>query len=400
MKSDKEYFYSNYSLGWIELFFTMSASYLGAASFVALSSEASKKGFFSLFVIPFPAAVSLFVSALVSKRLISKRGKSFGEIFSEELSISEKYTDFIMMWYLILLTSSQIRALIEIGSLFFKDGKEIIYALFAFTLFYTLFYGFKGVVLSDIFQIFLILPGVFVLSKEAFKSKIFFLSDFFKSGFSLHCILIFLLFSIAWTISPITLQRILSSKDVKSVKRGFLSSALFLLFVYSIIVFSSFISGHDLLTFLLQLSTKEKFLVLLSIVFAILSTLDTTLNTSSLLLRKLIGVKPFISTAFVAFSGVGVAFLGESILKLLGFSSEVMVYSFTLPFLFFLLNKKSEIHKKFSKLVLVLGFVFSLFSFTSNILNLKYLSWPFSAISYFVFLLILYFIVKIFSFKS
>ncbi len=367
----------------------MSASYLGAGSFLAITKEALKIGYFSILIIPIPAVLSLLLSYSLWEKLSKHIGKTIGEILFEN-SFLKNYVNLILLWYLILLTSSQIIALIKIKKIFFNNHDLIIYLLLLFVLFYTLKYGLKGVVLTDKFQLFLILPAAIIF---------FYFTDFkiepsitYNNPPVFKYSLMLVSFTIAWTISPVTIQRVMAVKNKKNCFIGSVYSSILLFVVYSLIISSQIHNKKYILDFSKTLPSSIKTIFIISLLSAIISTLDTMLNTSSYLTKNILKLRNSLSTLITFFISSVIAFFSKSILNTLGLSSEIIVFAFALPFVLKLFNIKHD--KKEIIFIVAIGTMLSFSSFWFSFTKWKMFTWPYSIV-YFLTLSLIYIILKL-----
>ena len=314
---------------------------------------------------------------------------------------------------MIMLTASQMVAL----GLFLKKflGTEYVLSLAigtAIVLLYSSFGGFRSVVLTDVFQFFLLSTGVFVLLIFLFN-----VSDFSKTinfAFSIgkkdylnfffdikKNLLITFSFTLAWIISPIAWQRIQSAKDERKAQRGMFFCAIIFTILYSMVVIIGMLSfplfSHRTENPVLSelISTKLGIalggFLFVAICAAIMSTMDTAINTGALTItrdfyqryfafKKIKGIitTSRISTIFVGLIAFLVATQFQSILKTLGLSSEIMAEGLFIPGVAMVFMRKY--YPLAALLSLILGGGFSFISFLSeiNIMPFNLPSWPFS----------------------
>ncbi len=393
-KDSREYFYLNFSLSGKDLFHTFSASWLGGASLILLSEKAASLGIFSLFIIPIPTVLTLVLLYLIAERI-----KEYDFFYTEDI-ISKNYGDkygefssFIFICYLIFLGASQLVALGKVGQSFFRTN----YALFIMVsailvIFYSSLKGFGAVVKTDKIQLFLITLGIVFIFILSLKRGNFVLSNLIKKDFSLSLMLISISFTLAWTVSPISVQRIKASKDMKEIKKGILLSLVFLTIAFFLIIGFGIISQKGILE--MEYSTLPKAFILILLVSALFSTYDTVLNSAAISLKYLTNMSGFSSTILVGIISIVISLKIPSIIKTLGLSSEIIAESIFIPFIYALFSKKEN--RIGGRIVIILGFIMSLISFSSELFSLKIpFRWPRSILISLP-LLILFFVLSFF----
>jgi SSS family solute:Na+ symporter len=272
-----------------------------------------------------------------------------------------------------------------------------------------------SVVATDVFQCFFLaagigglavhlsrlssVGGVAAAARLAGKTGYF---DFFRDGE--RNALIALSFVLAWTISPIAWQRIQAAGSVKKARRGLLAAAGAFLVLYGLVVFCGVSSlaafsgrtlGHPLISEFIASKTGMMggaFLFIV-VIAAILSTLDTAINTGAQTLTQDVYFEAFprakadarsgvaagrLATLLVALAAFGIAARLPSILQTLGLASEILAEGLFVPGMaMFVLKKRTPLAGALS---LALGGGFALLSFLSTlkIVSLDLPAWPYS----------------------
>jgi len=168
-------------------------------------------------------------------------------------------------------------------------------------------------------------------------------------------LLILLSFFCAWIISPIAWQRIQAARSEKKARQGLLAAAVTFLLIYSAIVIigifllSQFPEGDQVGPLLSAvISTKTGFLlsalIFVAITAAIMSTMDTAINTGALSLTRDIFQQVFtlnkqidivrisrIATIVITVLAFLIATRLQSILKTLGLASEILAEGLFIP---------------------------------------------------------------------
>ncbi|MGB7296961.1 MAG: hypothetical protein WBC70_15360, partial [Candidatus Aminicenantales bacterium] len=216
--------------------------------------------------------------------------------------------------------------------------------------------------------------------------------------------LIALSFFLAWTISPIAWQRIQAAGSVQKARRGLLAAAASFVFLYGLIVFIGLrslpvFSGRSLSHPLVSEIIASKAgmlgggLLFVAVVAAILSTMDTAINTGALTLtrdiycevrRRARAGSPAavragrLATLFVALIAFGIATRFQSILQTIGLASEIMAEGLFVPGMaMFIFRKKRPLAGGLS---LLFGGGFAMLGFLTalKVWPLSLPQWPFS----------------------
>jgi SSS family solute:Na+ symporter len=320
----------------------------------------------------------------------------------------------LIIWYMILLASSQMVAIGNFLSQFM--GTTYLNGLILGTsvvLVYSALGGFFSVVVTDGFQFFLLAAGIlglfFLLAgglsfQELQSAAVQVGADEYFNFFSNinRNLLIFLSFTFAWIISPIVWQRIQAARTEREAKKGLLMSGGTFLFIYGIIVFIGMLSlplfltgeiGGTLLPSLISTYTGRALgaVLFVGIAAAVMSTMDTAINTGALSLTRDVfqQVSPKkklknpvnisrLSTLIVGASAAIIAVHFQSILKTLGLAAEIMAEGFFIPGMAMLFLKKKK--PLAGLLSLTLGGSFSLVSFLCEIGIFQFVwpSWPYT----------------------
>lgn len=410
-KNLEDYFLASRSLSAPLVFLTVCASWIGASSMLVSTDEALLRGISSFWVMGMPTVVTVLIFAILLARPIRRLSilslpdlveKRYGRVVRHMSSV-------LIVWYMVLLGASQMVALGQFLRLFL--GTSYLTSLLigtAVVLAYSLLGGFLSVVATDGIQFLFLAVGLGTLvlvmivghglhgiaDAAASMGKNHYFDFFFDAK---RNILIFFSFTLAWTVSPITWQRIQGAKNQRSAVRGLWFAAAFLLAAYAGLVLIGMmslpagpadLSGRPLLArIIVSLGASPLGLLLfIAIVAAVMSTLDTAINTGALsLAHDLIGQTPFIckkqespflgriSTLLIAISSLCVATQFQSILRTLGLASEIMTEGLFIPGIAMIfLRKRYPAAGAFS---LVSGGLFALMGFGRE-MGLWTLPWP------------------------
>jgi len=418
MRGPRDFFLASRSLSGRLVFFSLTASWFGATSILVTMDEAFRSGVSAFWLVGVPAVATVFLLAvflagpirrLDAPTLPALVEARYGKAVRHAASI-------LLLWYMIVLASSQMVALGQFLEPFL--GLPYAWGLglgTAAVLVYVLSGGLFSVVATDVLQCILLaagmaglavhlsrlssIGGVSAAARLAGKTEYF---HFFQDGE--RNALIALSFVLAWTISPIAWQRIQAAGSVKKARRGLLAAAGAFSVLYGLVVFCGVfslesISGRTLDHPLVSeiIASKEGSLggalLFVVVVAAILSTLDTALNTGAQTLTQDVYLEAFprakgnarsgvkaarLATLLVAFAAFAIAARLPSILQTLGLASEILAEGLFVPGMaMFVLKKRTPWAGALS---LILGGGFALISFfsTLKVLSLGLPVWPYS----------------------
>ena len=416
VRSLEDYFLASRDLPafWVGL--ALSSSWFGATSILVSTDEAYRTGTSALWLMGVPAAATLLIFAL----LLGARIQRFKTLSLPDLievcygKLVRHLSSFLILWYLVVLAASQ---MVAIGN-FLKMSLGVSYLTslavgMVFVLFYSILGGFRAVVLTNSLKFFLLVTGILVLflflagksswtdvsllASRAGKGHYF---NFF-AGFGRNS-LVALSFTLAWTVSPIAWQRIQAARSEEQARRGIFGSigTLIVLYILAVLIglFSlPLYSGKELANPLLsELIASQTGLLLGSLLFvavvsAILSTLDSAINTGALSLVRDVFQQVFprtqlnrmvlsgrLATLIIGILAFLVATRFQDILKTIGLSSEIMAEGLFVPGVAMVFLKKR--YPLAGLLGLCFGGCFSIGSFLgeARIIPLSLPRWPYS----------------------
>ncbi len=416
MNSLDDFFLASRKLPGFLVFFSLSASWFGATSILVSTDEAYRAGLSSFWVMGVPAVLTVLLLAFFISRPLRRLSiVSLPDLVELRYGRTVRHlASVLIIWYMALLAASQ---MVAIGN-FLKSFLGLPYLTsltlgVAVVLVYSVIGGFFSVTVTDSLQLIFLAAGVsglffFLSGASSFhevalsacqlgKEHYFDLFSDFKRNF-----LTALSFTLAWTVSPIAWQRIQAARSERSARQGLLATAaaLFLLYwavvlsgMLSLPLFSSTVLGGPLLSELIssKVSIVLSGILFVAVVAAVMSTMDTAINTGALSLTRDVYQQVFpssrgkkvvpagrLSTIFVA----GIAFLVatrfQSILKTLGLASEIMAEGLFVPGMAMVFLKKRWPAAGFLSLVLGGGFSLAGFLCEMKLLSFSWPSWPFS----------------------
>lgn len=380
MKNLEDFFLASRRLPASLVYLSVVASWLGATSTLVSVDEAYSRGISSFWVMGMPAVVTVLIFAL----FLAGRIRRLPIITLPDL-VEMRYgrtvrhmASLLIVWYMILLASSQMVALGQFLKVF--CGMPYVYSLMVGTgvvLIYSVAGGFFSVVLTDSLQFFLLGGGLLGLFVYFLNSEpVFHLServsqagkeDYFNFFLDVDKnLLIVLSFTLAWLISPIVWQRIQAAQSAKKAREGLWAASGTFFLLYWCVVFSGmfafflFPTGEAKGPLLSTLISTELGKVLggvlfVAIVAAIMSTLDTAINTGAMSLSRDVFEKIILKHRIrreVLASRVATLLMGamafliaaqlESILKALGLASEIMAEGLFIPGMAMIFLKKRK----------------------------------------------------------
>jgi len=308
VKSEIDYFLASRTFpAWV-LAFSYDASWFGGASAIISADKAYQGGWSAYFVMGGPTIVSGIVLLFLAKRI-----RMFGPLSQPEMT-EARYSrtariiqSIIIWWYMTTWAASQMIGAANFVSGFF--GWTYTAALFSVVIvvwFYCMFGGFKSVVTTDLGQFAWIIISLFIVLIADFKgsggfgnvSRVVeqkgienYYNIFGNAKFSLFYIISF---TFAWVISAEIWQKFSASRSVKDAQKTS-RGALYInipLYFFAVIIgmlglamFPEKPEGHIMVAIIREyvppFFAGISFAGLLA---ALMSTMDTALNTGSLVL--------------------------------------------------------------------------------------------------------------------
>lgn len=416
MASFEDFFLASRRLPTLLVYSSLVASWLGATSTLVSTDEAYKQGVSAFWVMGVPAGLTVLVFGFFLTRAIrSLPILSLPDLVELRYGRGVRHlASLLIIWYMILLASSQMVAIGNfLKTLLVTSYLKGLILGTVIVLIYSALGGFFSVALTDSLQFFLLILGLgglfFFLFSPSSLSQLSHLSsqagkpDYFNFFFNFkENILMVISFTLAWIISPIAWQRIQAARTIKAARAAlFFSSGTFFL-IYGILVLAGMLSlplfpsattEGPLLAKIISLPSAGFLsgLLFIAIVAAIMSTMDTAINTGALSLvrdayqqifpsgsqTKIVLVSRW-STLLVGVAAFLVATKFQSILKTLGLASEIMAEGLFIPGIAMLF-----LHRKLAWagfLSMSLGGGFSILSFLSHLKAFPFHlpGWPYS----------------------
>jgi SSS family solute:Na+ symporter len=392
------YFYGKRRLGSFLVFFTVTASWFGAAATIATVDAAHETGFNAVWLLGVPTFTTIIIFILINRKIRETRfvslpvllGKYYGKTVSG-------FASFLIFFYMVILAASQLVAWgTFVGDFIGQHYEAAVITGAAVVILYSYLGGYLSIVFTDGLQFLLLALSLVYLvlffkgSATAFKTTAVDF-DFFAN--SRHNILMTISFTLAWVISPIIWQRIASARSAKASGRGLLMSiaafaGLYFMVILVGIYLRDFQGPGSIFAFVVKnwLPLGGSILVFLGIAAAIMSTADTAINVGALTLVKdvfqikhksRVVVYARVATFFSGILAVLIALKFDSIIETLGLASEIMAEGLFIPGMYMLFFKKKK--PLAALLSLIMGGGFSIIVFINAYgLSLPLPQWPYS----------------------
>ena len=365
----ESFFLASRRLGPVRVAFSLCASWIGAASLLVSTDEASRDGLSAIWIIGAPAVATLLVLAALVRPVRAASGLTLSELMQSRYGrAAETLTTVLVVWYMTVLAASQIVAAGPFLSAFLGTGPVLGMGLAAaIVVVYSAAGGLLAVVRTHVVQLLLLVAGVAgmaasVASRVSWNDVRAAAAGLGKTAYfdvlagADRTLLIAASFVLAWTISPIAWQRMQAARSEGAARKGILAAALLLGLFYSGIVALGMLflpappagaAGIPLVTRFVSAEAGSFLggLVFVTVLAAILSTMDAALNAGAFTLTKdllgrrgvkggsdsrPLGLARITSAALAAAALVIAARLGD-ILKTLGLASTIMAEGLLIP---------------------------------------------------------------------
>jgi SSS family solute:Na+ symporter len=409
------FFLASRRLGAGRLAFTLCASWIGAASLLVSTDEAFLSGASAVWIVGVPAVATLLVLAALVRPIRAATGLTLSGLIRDRYGrAAGAATTVLIVWYMVLLAASQMVAAGPFLVAFLGTGPFLSLLLAAgLVVVYSAAGGLQAVARTHVVQFALLVAGVagMIVSLASRVSWTDVRAAAAASGRSHYFdalagadrnVLIALSFALAWTISPIAWQRMQAARNEAASRRGTLAAALLLAGFYAAIVAAGMLflplfpgggTGVPLVTRFVGLESGRFLggLVFVTVLAAILSTMDAALNTGAFTLTgDLLGRgkstdspawrRPLVlaraSTAILAAAALLVAARLGDILKTLGLASAIMAEGLLVPGLAALFLKKREPLAGLLSLLAGGGYALAGFLAEAGFLRLSLPPWP------------------------
>lgn len=417
-----DFFLAGQRLPVIAVALTFVASWFGAGSTIGTMNQAFDKGLSALWMIAIPS----FLSCLIVALLWAKRIRQLN-CLSQPEAVERHYGpfgSFMLAWIILAATTTFIASqLVAAGQLLqmtmgLSAEWSVILIMGAIVL-YSVIGGFRAVVMTDILQFACFTGGILILllfaglsslssSSAAFQPPVGeFWNPFFN--FKENMALMFT-FVLAWSIAPEMWQRMSSARNPEDAQRAALIAGLLLVVLYAMVIAAGILAAHHHLppeshfarkNVLVSLALMLPFplltaIVLVGVLSAIGSTIDSSLNVGSLTFTRDILHRHIwqqatdgqlvllsrITTAVIAVPACLIALFYQNIIQVLWISADIYASTMFVPIagLFFVPNA--------GRLAGTLAMIFGLLPVMAGFLNDLHLvsmpfwwpSWPYTTL--------------------
>lgn len=391
----ESYFFGGRKLTFFWVFFTVTASWFGAAATIATVEEAARSGFSAVWLLGVPTTITILIFMALNRKIRKIKFVSLPDFLNRYYGKKVSgFASFLIFIYMVILAASQLVAWGRFVSYFLGQRYEwTILAGAIIVIIYSYSGGYLSVVKTDGLQ-FLLLSAALIFLVLFFKEHVNSfrpqdLQMFARPGY--HALMT-VSFTMAWVISPIVWQRMASARSDQASRNGLGLSIVIFSALYIIVILIGIgmrsVSSNVVFGAIVKemLPLGGSLLVFIGISAAIMSTTDTAVNLGALtLVRDVMAIhhSPKIllwsrlATFFSGILAVLVALRFQSIIQTLGLASEIMAAGLFIPGIAALLFRK-HLHLA-GLLSLIMGGGFSLLAFiNASGLGLPLPSWPYS----------------------
>jgi solute:Na+ symporter, SSS family len=415
-KNLEDFFLASRSLSPGLMALALCAAWFGATSILVSADEAFREGVSAYWIVGLPAVLTLVLFAVFFARPIhGLPSVSLSDLFELRYGRAVRHAaTFLIVWYTVMLSASQMVAAGRFLSAFLGISYPLsLVVSSAIVLLYSTIGGLLAVARVDRVQFILLGTGVCVmglslLTRTSFAAAAALAAESGKTGYldffhgAGRNALILLSFTLAWTISPIAWQRIRSVGTAEKAGRGLRLAAILLALLYAAIVASGILfmpifkgtaDGRLLVSrFIAEAAGPVLGTVLfVTVIAAILSTMDAAINTGALSATrdiyqqvfprtpdlKLVRVSRW-ATFAVGAAALAVAFRFQDILKTIGLASQIMAEGLFVPGIAMLFLKRRLPLAGLLSLFLGGGFCIVAFLNDTGAVHLPVPTWPHS----------------------
>jgi solute:Na+ symporter, SSS family len=374
----ESFFLASRRLGAGRVAFSLCASWIGAASLLVSTDEAFRDGAGAVWIVGVPAVATLLLLLALVGPIRLTSGLTLSELMRSRYGkTAGRLTTVLVVWYMTVLAASQMVAAGPFLGAFLGTGPFLSLALAAgIVIVYCAAGGLQAVARTHVVQFVLLVAGVagMVASLASRVTWSAVREAAARSGKDAYFdvmagadrnVLIALSFVLAWTISPIAWQRMQAVRTEGAARRGFAGAALLLACFYAGIVAAGMLflplfpaggTGIPLVTRFVSLESGSFLggLVFVTVLAAILSTMDAAINAGAFTLTKDLlgrGAEPLAegrpllvaraSTVALAGAALVVASRLGDVLKTLGLASAIMAEGLLVPGVAALFMKKN-----------------------------------------------------------
>ena len=388
-----DFFFAGRTLPFWALSITFIASWWGAGSAIETADSAYKEGMSAFWIYGMPVLASTFVMILGSAFIRRIGFLTQGQIMQTRYSpFTAKILAIMILFFMTLNAAVQMVGIGEIFSAYL--GINYIYSVILGTcivVIYSIFGGFKGVVITDIIQfVLLFISAIVVLFTalyfaggidnvyEAASLKEGY-ENFFSFSYGFEKNMIFVItFGLSWVIQANVWQRISAAKTKNDATKMAVMSFFIYIPLYLIVVFTGMVSIALFPDFpkggvVTAIVKNYMHPVLGAVVFiglsaAVMSTMDSLINTGAMTIGMDLAPKNIdektrlkisrISTLVISIIAVFIAIKIRSILKLSFTASDVITSGVFVPLIMGFFWKRGNSYGALASMIFGIIFAF------------------------------------------
>lgn len=380
-----DYFFAGRSLPFWALSITFIASWWGAGSAISTADLAYEEGIGAFWYYGVPVLISTFLMIILSKSIRRVGNLTQGSMMEERYS--KKVAKMLSLMIFLFMTITAASQMVGIGD-FFSQYIGTSYELgiiiaTSIVLIYSLFGGFRGVVLTDTIQFVLLLISALIVFFVAMKNSGGFdmiiksandvgkmdYMNFFAGGKKYLSYVI--TFGCAWMIQANVWQRISAARNENDAKKMTIMSFFAYIPLYLIVVFTGMagIALYDKMPnggIVASIVTDYMNPVIATLVFigisaAIMSTMDSLINTAAMTIAmdlykkdesdvKTLRVSKF-ATLFVTIIALVIALKIRSILDVSWIAADIITTGVFVPLIMGFIWKRGNSNGAFASML-------------------------------------------------
>lgn len=364
-KNTLDFFFAGRTLPFWALSITFIASWWGAGSAIETADFAYREGMSAFWIYGMPVLASTFVMILGSAFIRRIGFLTQGQIMQTRYSpFTAKVLAVMILFFMTLNAAVQMVGIGEIFSAYL--GLDYLYAVLLGTsivIIYSIFGGFKGVVITDIIQFFLLFISALIVLFVAFyysgginniynAAILHHDENFFSFSYGFEKNMVFVItFGLSWVIQANVWQRISAAKTKNDATKMAVMSFFIYIPLYLIVVFTGMAAVALFGDFpkggvITAIVTNYMHPVLGAFVFlglsaAVMSTMDSLINTAAMTISLDIAPKDYseekrlflsrLSTFVISIIAIFLAVAVRSILKLSFVASDIITSGVFIP---------------------------------------------------------------------
>lgn len=400
-----DFFFAGRTLPFWALSITFIASWWGAGSAIETADSAYKEGMSAFWIYGMPVLASTFVMILGSAFIRRIGFLTQGQIMQTRYSpFTAKILALMILFFMTLNAAVQMVGIGEIFSAYL--GINYIYSVILGTcivVIYSIFGGFKGVVITDIIQfvLFFISAAIVLVTAFYFSGGLDNIynaaslkegyENFFSFSYGFEKNMVFVItFGLSWVIQANVWQRISAAKTQNDATKMAVMSFFIYIPLYLIVVFTGMVSIALFPDFpkggvVAAIVTNYMNPILGAFVFlglsaAVMSTMDSLINTAAMTISLDIAPKEYseeklmfisrLSTFIVAIIAIFLAVAVRSILKLSFVASDIITSGVFIPLVMGFFWKRGNSYGAVASMIF--GVVFAVY----NLLIVQGISLP------------------------